>query len=81
MLNNGLDYRNGGLIKFIEPAASPNVKAKESDLLKGQVRKTGGQTGTVTKSCLRAKFGLSTTLIRDGAAGRQAAATGSISRY
>ena len=37
MLNNlGLDsYRNGGLIKFVEPAASPNVKPKESDLVKG----------------------------------------------
>ena len=73
MQNNGLDLRNGGFIKFIEPAASPNVRIKDNDLLKGssQVgKRNGGQTGTVTKSNLRAKFGLSTTLIRDGGAGR-----------
>lgn len=36
MLNNGIaSYRKGGLLKFIEPAASPNVKPKENDLVKG----------------------------------------------
>ena len=82
MPHNGLDYRNGGLIRFIEPPSiSPNVRVKGADLLKGLVRKAGGQTGTTTKSRLRAKFGQRTTLIQDEVASRRIAATGSISRY
>jgi hypothetical protein len=59
MMNNlGLEsFRDGGLIKFIEPSASPTVKQKESDLAKGHIKKTGGQTGTTKKSCFRTKFG------------------------
>ena len=44
------------------------------------MKKTGGQTGTVKKSCFRTKFGQNTTLIQDAAAG-QNVATGSISQY
>ena len=82
MPHNGLDYRNGGLIRFIEPPSiSPNARAKGAVLLKGLVRKAGGQTGTTTKSRLRAKFGQCTTLIQDEVASRRIAATGSISKY